>query len=1448
MATDAKLTDVARRPVVAEVVREFDSPAKIVRDALSFFASLKLTVVLFSMAIFMIMVVTLAQAHMDMWQATKTFFKPAWGVAWINVSIFYPPAWFPHTTSEAKSSYFAIFALLCTPVFTALCYAMLKKSMFRVPLTLIVATAGVMTSIFVMAWGGFVFPSGAAIGTALIINLLAAHGIRFKIQGSGTQLALGVVVLAVGALATWYVIQTGHNQEGMQEVNFAENAFLYATVWTGFKVVLTLLSLAATAALIRYAIDGYANRVELWIFAIPVVLILLPISAWLWWAGKDAMLYESGMRIFWQLVKSLFAALILLGGSMLIFKKRAGIVVIHAGLLLMMSGEVLVSYFAVESQMQLREGETKNYAEDIRATEFAIVDPSDKDTDKVVVVPGDVLARETKVTDSNLPFDFKCEQFMVNTQHKMAGNGGIRLLTAKEAGLGSDNPATAGFAKDLGLVALEAAPTTGTEGGDTDFASAYVTLYNKKTDKSLGTYLFSLLLVNEQPIKVDGKTYQVSLRWKRVYKDYIVQLRDVRSDTYLGTSTPRDYSSYVRIVNNRTGEHRDKIRIWMNNPLRAWGDTFYQSSYQQGVDDNGRPYEATVLSIVSNLGWMIPYTACVIVGVGLLAHFIPVLLRFLKRDRLRGPKAIAIAFPLLVLACGVAYTVWSAEPTADNGMQIHEIGRQPVIGDGRVKPFDTLARDTLQVLSDKSTFSAVMRPEQLKQAWDKIAGKVGSRWPQVPRQEIDKVQGDVAGLIDLIEKHTDDKREFIEFNVDEIVSQRQPAIVWLLDVISNSPRGREHKVFRIENSQVLDLFDLEPRPGFRYSYNELKDGLEALRKQEEEAQAAMKADKYGLNPYQKKVIELQRKIQLFDMFEVAFRVPEYNPAKDADAAYHFAEEIGRGLSLAEARIPLVVPVSDVFESWWPLPTAVVRNQTLEYAHAKGLGKIRDVAQQIAEAGVGQLVHQLALESVIEDILRMHNPGLSEEEARRQASERARNMPPEVQAMTKTLVDQRVKEMEAAQGMPALRGKYVDHVKGLVTSLISDVNEPPDPVAAHFGAMLVAYRHDDVKTFNSELAAYQQALAAVDPEKLHPGDSWMANLVADHFGSYYQFEEWFNGFAPFTVACVLYVVALVLALLAGLGFTATLNRAAFWLICFTFLVHTFALICRIYLSGRPPVTNLYSSAVFIGWACVLFGIALEALFRLGVGNIVAALAGFPTLLISFALANDGDSIAVLQAVLDTQFWLATHVVCITLGYAATFLAGILGLVYIGRGLLVPWAGRLCREKLLPAVEGSMSPERYSNWQTRLTPDVSPEYARELVRMIYGILCFAIIFSFIGTVLGGLWADDSWGRFWGWDPKENGALIIVLWNAVVLHARWDGMVRDRGLAILSLVGNVVTSWSWFGVNELGIGLHAYGFTEGRLQMLGLFILSQLLIVGLAALLPKRFWWNREKTAAA
>ena len=150
----------------------------------------------------------------------------------------------------------------------------------------------------------------------------------------------------------------------------------------------------------------------------------------------------------------------------------------------------------------------------------------------------------------------------------------------------------------------------------------------------------------------------------------------------------------------------------------------------------------------------------------------------------------------------------------------------------------------------------------------------------------------------------------------------------------------------------------------------------------------------------------------------------------------------------------------------------------------------------------------------------------------------------------------------------------------------------------------------------------------------------------------------------------------------------------------------------------------------------------------------------------------------------------------------------------------------------------------------TPILDRNTSKALTRMTYGVLCFAILFSFWGTVLGGLWADDSWGRFWGWDPKENGALIIVLWNVIILHARWGQMIRERGLAVLAVIGNIVTGWSWFGVNELGVGLHSYGFTEGVLFWLGAFVLSQLAIIAVGCL-PLSMWKSfkgQEKPATA
>lgn len=299
------------------------------------------------------------------------------------------------------------------------------------------------------------------------------------------------------------------------------------------------------------------------------------------------------------------------------------------------------------------------------------------------------------------------------------------------------------------------------------------------------------------------------------------------------------------------------------------------------------------------------------------------------------------------------------------------------------------------------------------------------------------------------------------------------------------------------------------------------------------------------------------------------------------------------------------------------------------------------------------------------------------------------------------------------------------------------------------------------------------------------------------------ESWFNDFSPFHVSMALYVLVLLVVLAGWLTGSVDLLRAALLTLVLTLVVHSLGLGLRIWLSGRPPVTNLYSSAIFIGWGVLVFCLVLERWFlRNGIASACGALVGFGTMLIAHHLSFDGDTLEVKQAVLDSNFWLTTHVLTITLGYCAVFLAGFMAILWLGLALA-----------------------RASFFDAR---------TRRIVQgAVYGTICFALFFSFVGTVLGGIWGDQSWGRFWGWDPKENGALLIVLWNAIILHARWGGMIREKGLMVLAMFGNIVTAWSWFGTNMLGIGLHSYGFMEEAFIALVAFAIVQLVLMVLVAL---------------
>jgi ABC-type transport system involved in cytochrome c biogenesis permease subunit len=194
---------------------------------------------------------------------------------------------------------------------------------------------------------------------------------------------------------------------------------------------------------------------------------------------------------------------------------------------------------------------------------------------------------------------------------------------------------------------------------------------------------------------------------------------------------------------------------------------------------------------------------------------------------------------------------------------------------------------------------------------------------------------------------------------------------------------------------------------------------------------------------------------------------------------------------------------------------------------------------------------------------------------------------------------------------------------------------------------------------------------------------------------------------------------------------------------------------------------------------------------------------------FEVGEGKDHLDPLVAVLRSNYWLSTHVITITLGYASGLIAALLSIVYV-----------LLRSLGLDGGDASLR--------------------RSVTRAVYGCVCLTLVLSLIGTVLGGIWANDSWGRFWGWDPKENGALMIVLWSLAILHARLGGYIKEWGLHLTSIFGAIVVGFSWWHVNFLNVGLHNYGFAAEKLWTVQVFygVMTGFILLGaVTCLLEKR-----------
>lgn len=329
-------------------------------------------------------------------------------------------------------------------------------------------------------------------------------------------------------------------------------------------------------------------------------------------------------------------------------------------------------------------------------------------------------------------------------------------------------------------------------------------------------------------------------------------------------------------------------------------------------------------------------------------------------------------------------------------------------------------------------------------------------------------------------------------------------------------------------------------------------------------------------------------------------------------------------------------------------------------------------------------------------------------------------------------------------------------------------------------LAMAYHNNDSVQWNLEIKNIQKITLDLGQSSLRP--------------SALKIEYIYNIIAPFKLSAWLYALTIILTACVFIWKNLSFIPA---LIAFSSgtIVHIVGIASRIFILERPPVSTLYESIVFVALVIASYGLVLFWKNRNIVWSFVGAGGALCLLLVSHTHDQDGDNLMMLSAVLNTNFWLVTHVICITLGYAFCLITSVLAHISL------------------------LKPEQ------------------KLSKHMNVMAIISLLLATLGTVLGGIWADQSWGRFWGWDPKENGALLIVLWLIWILHGKISGHMNavfvKMGLAYLS----VIVALSWFGVNLLNVGLHAYGFTDSAAWSLCAFIVLETLFISGIVLYQRR-----------
>ena len=336
-----------------------------------------------------------------------------------------------------------------------------------------------------------------------------------------------------------------------------------------------------------------------------------------------------------------------------------------------------------------------------------------------------------------------------------------------------------------------------------------------------------------------------------------------------------------------------------------------------------------------------------------------------------------------------------------------------------------------------------------------------------------------------------------------------------------------------------------------------------------------------------------------------------------------------------------------------------------------------------------------------------------------------------------------------------------------------------------------------------LGQLELCLAAIhigDPAAVQKADAFGQMITGD---VPVDLELFYNRAKLFHSSLYCYIGGFLLLLTGLLAVPVWTRRLGLALLIVGAGLHIAGLFIRMLIMGRAPVSNIYESVVFVGLVAVVMGIIVEFSRKDRIGLLAATTLGAAFHFLGFRYAAEGDTMGMLVAVLDSNFWLATHVVTITIGYGAAMVAALVGHVLLVQLIAKPEAR---------------------------------EQAESLLQTARGTAVTALFFTTLGTILGGIWADQSWGRFWGWDPKENGALLIILWLLFILHGRMAGLLGKGAYAATLGLTSVTVVMAWFGVNLLSVGLHNYGFSQKNLIWISVITVLELILAAGGYLLAK------------